>query len=120
MTTDPQSRHIFTADPSCPPRPERAACEALADMLAATDRRVDALSEQLPSQIEAAVSRAMLAHTLTPEQRHWVELAIQREAQSIRLRQAIIEKTLTGLVWAAVLGAGSIIYQWLQAHGWRS
>lgn len=110
MTTDPQSR---------PPRPGRAACEALADMLAATDRRVDALSEELPSQIEAAVSRAMLAHTLTPEQRHWVELAIQREAQSIRLRQAIIEKTLTGLVWAAVLGAGSIIYQWLQAHGWR-
>lgn len=91
----------------------------LADMLAATERRVDKLADEMPAQIEAAVQRAMLAHALTPEQAQWVQLAIQREAQSIRLRQAVIEKTLAGLIWAGLVGLGTILYEYLQAHGWR-
>lgn len=84
---------------------------ALADMLAGSDRRIDAIIEQLPDRIEGAVGRAMAAsHQLTAEQHQWVMLAIQREAQSIRLRQAIIEKTLAGLVWAAVVGLGVLVY----------
>ncbi len=94
-------------------RVESACREAsvLADMLAGSDRRIDEIIEQLPDQIEGAVGRAMAAsHQLTAEQHQWVLLAIQREAQSIRLRQAIIEKTLAGLVWAAVVGLGVLVY----------
>lgn len=94
-------------------RVESACREAsvLADMLAGSDRRIDAIIEQLPDRIEGAVGRAMAAsHQLTAEQHQWVLLAIQREAQSIRLRQAIIEKTLAGLVWAAVVGLGVLFY----------
>jgi len=94
-------------------RVESACREAsvLADMLAGSDRRIDAIIEQLPDRIEGAVCRAMAAsHQLTAEQHQWVLLAIQREAQSIRLRQAIIEKTLAGLVWAAVVGLGVLVY----------
>jgi hypothetical protein len=94
-------------------RVESACREAsvLADMLAGSDRRIDAIIEQLPDRIEGAVGRAMAAsHQLTAEQHQWVLLAIQREAQSIRLRQAIIEKTLAGLVWAAVVGLGVLVY----------
>jgi len=94
-------------------RVESACREAsvLADMLAGSDRRIDAIIEQLPDRIEDAVGRAMAAsHQLTAEQHQWVLLAIQREAQSIRLRQAIIEKTLAGLVWAAVVGLGVLVY----------
>ncbi|KFB66207.1 hypothetical protein [Candidatus Accumulibacter vicinus] len=94
-------------------RVESACREAsvLADMLAGSDRRIDAIMEQLPDRIEGAVGRAMAAsHQLTAEQHQWVLLAIQREAQSIRLRQAIIEKTLAGLVWAAVVGLGALVY----------
>lgn len=83
----------------------------LADMLAGSDRRIDEIINQLPDRIEGAVGRAMAAsHQLTAEQHQWVMLAIQREAQSIRLRQAIIEKTLAGLVWAAVVGLGVLVY----------
>jgi hypothetical protein len=94
-------------------RVESACREAsvLADMLAGSDRRIDEIINQLPDRIEAAVGRAMAAsHQLTAEQHQWVLLAIQREAQSIRLRQAIIEKTLAGLVWAAVVGLGTLVY----------
>lgn len=94
-------------------RVESACREAsvLADMLAGSDRRIDEIIEQLPDRIEGAVGRAMAAsHQLTAEQHQWVLLAIQREAQSIRLRQAIIEKTLAGLVWAAVVGLGVLVY----------
>lgn len=94
-------------------RVESACREAsvLADMLAGSDRRLDEIINQLPDRIEGAVGRAMAAsHHLTAEQHQWVLLAIQREAQSIRLRQAIIEKTLAGLVWAAVVGLGVLVY----------
>lgn len=94
-------------------RVESACREAsvLADMLAGSDRRIDEIIDQLPDRIEGAVGRAMAAsHQLTAEQHQWVLLAIQREAQSIRLRQAIIEKTLAGLVWAAVVGLGVLVY----------
>lgn len=94
-------------------RVESACREAsvLADMLAGSDRRIDEIIDQLPDRIEGAVGRALAAsHQLTAEQHQWVLLAIQREAQSIRLRQAIIEKTLAGLVWAAVVGLGVLVY----------
>ncbi len=94
-------------------RVESACREAsvLADMLAGSERRIDEIINQLPDRIEGAVGRAMAAsHQLTAEQHQWVLLAIQREAQSIRLRQAIIEKTLAGLVWAAVVGLGVLVY----------
>lgn len=49
----------------------------------------------------------------------WVKLAIQKEAQTIALRRAIIEKTLGGLVWAAIVGFGIIILSYFENHGWR-
>jgi hypothetical protein len=46
-------------------------------------------------------------------------MAIKKEAQSIALRQAIIEKSLTGLVWAAIVGVGAMFLQWATAHGYK-
>lgn len=56
---------------------------------------------------------------LTDEERQWVRLAIQREAQSIKLRQAIIQKTLGGLVWAAVVALGYLLLDYAKNHGWK-
>jgi hypothetical protein len=73
---------------------------------------MDLIIEQLPDQIEGKQSAARWpqSHQLTAEQYQWVLLAIKREAQSIRLRQAIIEKTFAGLIWAAVVGLGTLVY----------
>jgi len=59
------------------------------------------------------------ASALTDEEHRWVKMAIQKEAQSIELRKAIIEKTITGLVWLILAGAGSMILAWATQHGYK-
>lgn len=73
--------------------------------------------------VQEAINHGISNQMLSEEERIWVRLAIAREAQSIRLRQAIIEKTLTGLIWMVVLGvlgvSGGLIMDYLRAHGWK-
>ena len=54
---------------------------------------------------------------LSDEEQQWVRLAIRKEAQSIKLREAIIEKTLIGLVWMGILGIVYILKEFLFNHG---
>lgn len=49
----------------------------------------------------------------------WVQLAIKREAQSIALRQAVIEKTITALVWMSLVALAAMFMSYLEAHGWK-
>ena len=56
---------------------------------------------------------------LTTEERQWVKLAIQSEAQSIQMRKAIIEKTLSGLVWAALVALAYVLVDYAKNHGWK-
>lgn len=58
-------------------------------------------------------------HSLTDEETQWVRLAIQREAQSIKLRQAVIEKTLIALLWAGMIALGALLVDGLASHGIR-
>lgn len=44
--------------------------------------------------------------------RRYHEQVIEREAQKVRLRNAIIEKTLTGLVWMMLCSVGIAIWQY--------
>jgi hypothetical protein len=57
---------------------------------------------------------------LTDDERRWVRMAIKKEAQTLAFRQSVIDKTLTGLVWAALIGMFTMFVQWLQLHGWKS
>lgn len=54
---------------------------------------------------------------LSEEEQQWVRLAIKKEAQSIKLREAIIEKTLIGLVWMGIVGIVYILKEFLFNHG---
>ena len=47
----------------------------------------------------------------------WVRLAIAAEARKIKFRDAVIEKSLTGLVWACVVGIGYVFLDFLQNRG---
>jgi hypothetical protein len=97
----------------------RAEVDALARMGGATERRIDQLRDEIPDMVHKAVQQAMAGYLLSEEERMWVKLAIKKEAQSISLRQAIIEKSLTGLVWAAIAGLGVVMFEYLKAHGWK-
>jgi hypothetical protein len=69
--------------------------------------------------IATMIRRTQVVPQISHEQLQWVNLAIQKEAQSIALRQAIIEKTLGGLVWAGIVGLGYILLGWLTQHGYK-
>ena len=69
--------------------------------------------------VASAVNEGIPRPVLTPEEHTWVKLAIQKEAQSIKLRQAIIEKTLAGLVWMLLVGLAIVLKEWATNHGYK-
>lgn len=71
----------------------------------------------LENKLDSLISKS--SAPLTDEEQRWVRLAIQKEAQSIKYRQAIIEKTLAGLVWMALIGMALLIKEWAVAHGYK-
>lgn len=75
--------------------------------------------DDLIAAIVAAVRTRSTDAGLSEDEQRWVRMAIQREAQSIELRKAIIEKSLTGLVWMCIVGVGSIFLSWATAHGFK-
>lgn len=83
------------------------------------ERRIDELRAELPGQIRDALDSVLAAHMLSEDERQWVRLAIKREGQSVKLREAVIEKSLTGLIWAAFLGLGTVLYEYFTRHGWK-
>ena len=72
--------------------------------------------QQLIADIAAALKQAK-DDQLTDEERQWVRLAIEAEARKIKFRDAVIEKTLSGLVWAGLVGFGYIVIDFLKSHG---
>jgi hypothetical protein len=71
---------------------------------------------ELVADIAAAIKASAL---LSEEEARWVRLAIHKQEQSIKLRQAIIEKTLGGLVWAALAGLGYLLFDFAKNHGFK-
>jgi chorismate mutase len=69
------------------------------------------------AELKAAMHQTPIC--LSEEEQQWVRMAIQREAQSIALRRAIIEKTLASLAWSAVVGLGLMFMSYLKDHGWK-
>lgn len=47
---------------------------------------------------------------LTPDEQQYVRMAIEREARRAKVQQAIIEKSLSGLVWAGLVAIGTALW----------
>lgn len=56
---------------------------------------------------------------LNEQELQWVRLAIEAESRKIRFRDAVIEKSLAGLVWSAIVGCGYILLDFLKNHGFK-
>ena len=78
----------------------------------------DQTRRELISLVKMAVSEAVEAHPLSPDEVHWVRMAIQSEAQRAELRSAIINKTLAGLVWIAIVATGGWFADYFVGH-WK-
>lgn len=68
---------------------------------------------ELISEIVSALPRPQLSD----EELQYVKMAIKRESQKIEFRNAVIEKTISGLVWAGLVGLGAVIVDFLKSHG---
>ena len=72
------------------------------------------------AELIADIAEAIKASSkLSDDEVRWVKLAIHKQEQSIKLRQAIIEKTLGGLVWAALIGLAYIVFDFAKNHGFK-
>jgi len=71
---------------------------------------------ELIADIAAAIKESS---KLSDDEVRWVKLAIHKQEQSIKLRQAIIEKTLGGLVWAALAGLAYLLFDFAKNHGFK-
>ena len=73
--------------------------------------------KELISDIIIALESTTIAPPILSDEEHrWVKMAIQKEAQSIELRKAIIEKTLAGLVWMIIVGFGYVFLDFAKSH----
>jgi hypothetical protein len=74
---------------------------------------------ELVADIALALKASYVPPSISDEELQWVRLAIKREAQSIRLREAIIEKTMAGLAWFFICAVGYLIADFARNHGFK-
>lgn len=75
--------------------------------------------EERAEFICAVREAATPAPQLSDEELQWVKLAIQAESRKIMFRDAVIEKTMSGLVWSAIVGIGYLIVDFAKNHGFK-
>ena len=73
---------------------------------------------ELIQLVKTAVSEAVDAHPLSPDEVHWVRMAIQAEAERASLRKAINQKSLAGLMLIGIVAAGGWLVDFVTSH-WR-
>ena len=89
------------------------------DALTAEDLRIAKLVHGVvQDEIRVHVKRLEAAITgvsISEEERAWVRLAIKREGRRETFHDAVIQKTLAGLVWSGVIGVGYAVWEYLRA-----
>ena len=71
----------------------------------------------LVSELTSVLRERRSDNILSPEELAWVKNAIKAQNDMERLRKAIIEKTLAGLIWATILGLGYLVVDFFRNHG---
>ena len=87
-----------------------------------TERRKSTLTEEDRAAIAVQLNELMRdapGPHLSDDEQRWVRLAIKKEAQSIAFRQAVIEKSLAGLVWAGLVLLGYLALEFLKFKGYK-
>ena len=87
-------------------------------MYSGEERRVNN-SEMLAliqATIKETITQVALEYQLTPEEITWVRLAIKAEGKRDAFRQAVIDKTLTGLIVTMLGAVGIYLLQYFNTH----
>jgi hypothetical protein len=100
------------------PAAESARVDQLERALRYLGERQTALEERIPPLIEHSVKAALTDRVPSADAMRWIQGAIREQAERAAIRRAIIEKTLTGLVWLAVIGLGAAIWDSVRHNLW--
>ena len=76
----------------------------------------DITKEEILAIIKEAFQEAVDTHPLSPDEVIWVRLAIKAEADRAAFRKAVIDKSLTGLIVAALGALGLYVMDYFTAH----
>ena len=74
--------------------------------------------EELILLLKEVIQEAVESHPLSDEEVQWVRMAIEAQAQKKAFRQAVIDKTMVGLMSAGLLWLGSKMVEVVMAH-WK-
>jgi len=74
--------------------------------------------QELLELLKEVISEVIEQHPLTDDEVQWVRLAIQEQARKAAFRQAVIDKTLLGLLSSGILWAMYQIVDVIRNH-WR-
>jgi len=74
--------------------------------------------EELVALLKEVINESVESHPLSDEEVEWVRLAIQEQVRRAKFRQAVIDKTLIGLMSATLLWLGSKMVEVIMAH-WK-
>lgn len=86
--------------------------DVLRDMVGGEERRLDRTIDELPALVKEAVLDALKERPQMSEEEHeYLKIATKAAAQRYKLRQAVIEKTLAGLIWAGIAAAAAVTWQ---------
>lgn len=86
--------------------------DVLREMSGAEERRLDRTIDEMPALVKDAVLEALRqVPQMSPEEHEYLKIATKAAAQRYKLRQAVIEKTLAGLIWAGIAAMGVITWQ---------
>lgn len=92
----------------------KISAELTTQLLGSIQADVHSLKEELSQHI-LVDTEAMEAHK---DHHNYIEILIKKEEQRIAFRQAIIEKTVSSLLWSASVGTLALLWQFIKDH-WR-
>ena len=74
--------------------------------------------EDLVALLKEVVAEAVESHPLSDDEIKWVRLAIEAEARKAAFRQAVINKTLIGLISSGAVGLCYLLIDSIKTH-WK-
>jgi hypothetical protein len=75
--------------------------------------------QEFIADIAAAIQLQVPVASFDQDEVTALKLLIKKQEQSIKLRQAIIEKSLSSLVWSGLVAIGYLFTQWIAQHGYK-
>jgi len=74
---------------------------------------------EMAAAVACAIQPVAAAPQLTADEIRWVKLAIEAESRKIKFRDAVIEKSLMGLIFLAIGGVGYALKEFAMNHFWK-